>query len=249
MSSMQLEMLFGDVVFVWNQIWCLSGNRMEISWLGAWVIHKTNPEPKTSSLNGESLPMQPVYFAVKRRKICSISSSPAPFAGLSGCRFQACAISECLVILGRLKLTGPVFMIQLKFRRLEIPPNYNVDHLGCIGGCDEILKQLVEICGTGSRNLSTTPARGRGTATSSSSAQRSNSRQIACTHCRQYGHSSNDCPSQTSRSSRAPSQGMNQQSDNAGESSIPCDTCGTPCILRTANTESNRGRKFYSCQS
>ncbi|KAI8028818.1 DNA topoisomerase 3-alpha [Camellia lanceoleosa] len=144
---------------------------------------------------------------------------------------------------------GPVFMIQFKFRQLEIPPNYNVDHLGCIGGCDEILKQLVEICGTGSRNLSTTPARGRGTATSSSSAQRSNSRQIACTHCRQYGHSSNDCPSQTSRSSRARSQGMNQQSDNAGESSIPCDTCGTPCILRTANTESNRGRKFYSCQS
>lgn len=28
---------------------------------------------------------------------------------------------------------------------------------GCIGGCDEILKQLVEICGTGSRNTSTTP--------------------------------------------------------------------------------------------
>ncbi|GMP25157.1 hypothetical protein CsSME_00002157 [Camellia sinensis var. sinensis] len=117
---------------------------------------------------------------------------------------------------------------------------------GCIGGCDEILKQLVEICGPGSRNLSSTPASGQGTATSSSSVQRSNSRQIACTHCRQYGHSSNDCPSQTSRSSRARSQGMNQQS---GESSIPCDTCGTPCILCTANTESNRGRKFYSCQS
>ncbi|KAF5960283.1 hypothetical protein HYC85_001492 [Camellia sinensis] len=115
---------------------------------------------------------------------------------------------------------------------------------GCIGGCDEILKQLVEICGTGSRNLSITPASGQGTATSSSSVQHSNSRQIACTHCRQYGHSSNDCPSQTSRSSRAQSQGMNQQSDNAGESSIPCDTCGTPCILCTANTESNRGRKW-----
>ncbi|KAI8032637.1 DNA topoisomerase 3-alpha [Camellia lanceoleosa] len=140
----------------------------------------------------------------------------------------------------------PVFMIQFKFRWLEIPSNYNVDHLGCIGGCDEILKQLVEICGTGSHNLSTTPARGRGTATYSSSAQRSNSRQIACTHCRQYGHSSNDCPSQTSRSSKARSQGMNQQS---GESSISCDTCGTPCTLRTVNTESNRGRKFYSCQS
>ena len=37
--------------------------------------------------------------------------------------------------------------------------------------------------------------------------------------------------------------------DYAGESSIPCNVCGTPCILRTANTENNRGRKFYSCQS
>ncbi|GFP92823.1 DNA topoisomerase 3-alpha [Phtheirospermum japonicum] len=50
--------------------------------------------------------------------------------------------------------TGPVYMIQFKFRRLEIPPNYNVDHLGCIGGCDDTLRQLVEVCGTGSRNIS-----------------------------------------------------------------------------------------------
>ncbi|MCD7472322.1 DNA topoisomerase 3-alpha [Datura stramonium] len=49
---------------------------------------------------------------------------------------------------------GPVFKIQFKFRRLEIPPNYSVHHLGCIGGCDDILRQLVEICGTGSRSSS-----------------------------------------------------------------------------------------------
>ncbi|XP_059656323.1 DNA topoisomerase 3-alpha [Cornus florida] len=141
---------------------------------------------------------------------------------------------------------GPVFKIQFKFRRLEIPPNYSADYLGCIGGCDEILKQLVEICGTGSRNLSSTPARGRGRTTSSSSAQRSNSRQSACTHCNQLGHSSNDCPSQASHFRSVRSQEMNPQT---GESSIPCNTCGAPCVLRTANTANNRGRKFYSCQS
>lgn len=27
-------------------------------------------------------------------------------------------------------LTGPIFKIQLKFRRLEIPPHFNVNHLG-----------------------------------------------------------------------------------------------------------------------
>ncbi|KAE9449718.1 hypothetical protein C3L33_18388, partial [Rhododendron williamsianum] len=106
--------------------------------------------------------------------------------------------------------TGPVFMIQFKFRRLEIPHNYNVDHLGCIGGCDDILKQLVEICGTGSRSTSTIPSRAGPTTTSSSNQQR-NPRQIACTHCMQYGHSSNVCPSQVSHSSMARSQGVNQQ--------------------------------------
>ncbi|KAG5528716.1 hypothetical protein RHGRI_029395 [Rhododendron griersonianum] len=140
---------------------------------------------------------------------------------------------------------GPVFMIQFKFRRLEIPHNYNVDHLGCIGGCDDILKQLVEICGTGSRSTSTIPSRAGPTTTSSSNQQR-NPRQIACTHCMQYGHSSNVCPSQVSHSSMARSQGVNQQN---GDSSVPCETCGSPCFLRTANTANNRGRKFYSCQS
>ncbi|XP_049403152.1 DNA topoisomerase 3-alpha isoform X1 [Solanum stenotomum] len=140
---------------------------------------------------------------------------------------------------------GPVFKIQFKFRRLEIPPNYSVQHLGCIGGCDDILRQLVEICGTGSRNNSNTSGRGRGNPTASSSAQRGNSRaQSSCAYCRQTGHLSNDCPSQASRgrTTRA------QEVDN-GESSIPCNSCGAPCILRTANTANNRGRKFFSCQS
>ncbi|XVE86482.1 hypothetical protein DITRI_Ditri18aG0037400 [Diplodiscus trichospermus] len=35
----------------------------------------------------------------------------------------------------------------------------------------------------------------------------------------------------------------------AGDPSVSCSTCGTPCVLRTANTANNRGRKFYSCSS
>lgn len=35
---------------------------------------------------------------------------------------------------------------------------------------------------------------------------------------------------------------------DAGESSISCATCGSLCVLRTANTANNRGRKFYKCQ-
>ncbi|KAK8587684.1 hypothetical protein V6N12_022167 [Hibiscus sabdariffa] len=46
---------------------------------------------------------------------------------------------------------GPVYLIQFKFRQIEIPPGFNANHLGCIGGCDDTLRQLIEICGTGSR--------------------------------------------------------------------------------------------------
>lgn len=142
---------------------------------------------------------------------------------------------------------GPVFKIQFKFRRLEIPPNYSVQHLGCIGGCDDILRQLVEICGTGSRNISNNLGRGRGNPTASSSAQRGNSRaQSSCAYCRQTGHLPNDCPSQASRGHTTRSQEVDLQN---GEPSIPCNSCGAPCILRTANTANNRGRKFFSCQS
>ncbi|KAJ6682709.1 PROKARYOTIC DNA TOPOISOMERASE [Salix koriyanagi] len=146
---------------------------------------------------------------------------------------------------------GPVYLIQFKFRQLEIPPGFNVNHLGCIGGCDETLRQLIEICGTGSRAQArgrpptTTPSNGP-PITTPRNPQRSNSRQAPCIYCYQTGHASTDCPSRISATRHVQSHGMNQQN---GESSIPCSTCGTPCVLRTANTANNRGRKFYSCSS
>ncbi|KAK4754207.1 hypothetical protein SAY87_002311 [Trapa incisa] len=135
----------------------------------------------------------------------------------------------------------PIHMIQFKFRRSEIPPNYNVDHLGCIGGCDDILRQLTEICGTGSRM----PARGRGSTQSQSTAQ-TISRQQMCTNCRQTGHSLGDCPSVVSAASHSRTR---RRSTHDGEASVPCSRCGASCTVRTANTANNRGRKFYSCQA
>ncbi|KAF3776750.1 DNA topoisomerase 3-alpha [Nymphaea thermarum] len=89
---------------------------------------------------------------------------------------------------------GPVFKIQFKFRRMEIPPTFNVDHLGCIGGCDEILLELIETCGTGSRNPSAAPAQERRRVVPPTrNPPARNSRQVPCTHCRQVGHSASDC--------------------------------------------------------
>ncbi|KAH7665841.1 DNA topoisomerase III protein [Dioscorea alata] len=141
---------------------------------------------------------------------------------------------------------GPVFLIQFKFRRLEIPPNYDIDHLGCIGGCDATLRELTEICGTGSRNLPGMTARAQRTAYPSSDSQSGHRRQRACAHCRQTSHASNDCPSLTSHARGVHSRRSQNPRNDPGQ--ISCH-CGEPCTLRTANTENNRGRKFYTCQS
>ncbi|XP_019200561.1 PREDICTED: DNA topoisomerase 3-alpha isoform X3 [Ipomoea nil] len=73
---------------------------------------------------------------------------------LPGCILEAVVTQDICSIC----TPGPVFKIRFKFRRLSIPPNFDAEHLGCVGGCDDTLKQLVEICGTGSRNSSSIPA-------------------------------------------------------------------------------------------
>ncbi|KAK8687869.1 hypothetical protein V6N13_086664 [Hibiscus sabdariffa] len=111
---------------------------------------------------------------------------------------------------------GPVYLIQFKFRQIEIPPGFNANHLGCIGGCDDTLRQLIEICGTGSRMS----ARGRGPTTTSSNVPR-NSNHGVCIHCQQTGHSSNDCPSQFSRSRNSRARANSQNGKFAGSLQCP----------------------------
>ncbi|KAF8089503.1 hypothetical protein N665_0503s0003 [Sinapis alba] len=140
---------------------------------------------------------------------------------------------------------GPVYKIRFKFRQIRIPPGFDVNHLGCVGGCDDVLKQLIDICGTGSRSQ----ARAAPGATSNN-VRGSNIRQNnnVCIHCQQGGHTSANCPTRVSGSRNPRPNGTNPRNSNC-ETTVSCTTCGTPCAIRTANTEANRGRKFFSCPS
>lgn len=104
---------------------------------------------------------------------------------------------------------GPVHRIRLKFRRSEIPQYMNAVHLGCVGGCDATLKELIEICGTRSsvpsagfgqaagRGNQGPPGRGvrRGGASRGGSSRGSpSSGQSTCTNCSQSGHTASSCP-------------------------------------------------------
>uniref|UniRef100_A0A803L4R8 DNA topoisomerase n=1 Tax=Chenopodium quinoa TaxID=63459 RepID=A0A803L4R8_CHEQI len=93
---------------------------------------------------------------------------------------------------------------------------------GCVGGCDDTLRQLTEICGTGPHNLSGTSAAVRGQTPTTTSARNmaSNVQRGVCSHCGQTGHSSNDCPSQVSTSGRARSRATNH-TDGMALSKLP----------------------------
>lgn len=192
---------------------------------------------------------------------------------------------------------GPVYKIQFKFNRRDIPPSFDVDHLGCIGGCDDVLKELTEMSRFQHHNQTTTPARSQSqTQTTSTSGVRQGApRQDLPTGSHSTGQFANQHTPAVNPQGRGQSQtpsgvgvrqgtprqdlhtvfrtasqfaneqqtpgvnpqgfrsthtGLTQNSRNASSSGeVLCTTCGEACINRTANTEANRGRKFYKCQN
>ncbi|KAI5070985.1 hypothetical protein GOP47_0013236 [Adiantum capillus-veneris] len=116
---------------------------------------------------------------------------------------------------------GTVYRINFKFKQGEIPPQYSTEYIGCVGGCDPVLKELIEICGTGTRSQ---PGG------------------------RQAG---NRGPSNAQTNSRSDPRGVPHPDQHPAPNlsdAVMCH-CQQVCSLLTAQTESNRGRRFYRCSS
>ncbi|EEC74578.1 hypothetical protein OsI_10148 [Oryza sativa Indica Group] len=139
---------------------------------------------------------------------------------------------------------GPVYKIQSKFRRRDIPPNFDVDHLGCIGGCDDILKELMELSRFGSHSQTATPARNQ--SQTASGVRQGSSRQDLHTSFHPAVQFTNG---QTPVVNPQGFRSTHTQSSGNASGQVQCTSCREPCVLRTANTEANRGRKFYKCQN
>uniref|UniRef100_A0A0D9Z2H5 DNA topoisomerase n=1 Tax=Oryza glumipatula TaxID=40148 RepID=A0A0D9Z2H5_9ORYZ len=139
---------------------------------------------------------------------------------------------------------GPVYKIQFKFRRRDIPPNFDVDHLGCIGGCDDILKELMELSRFGSHSQTATPARNQ--SQTASGVRQGSSRQDLHTSFHPAVQFTNG---QTPVVNPQGFRSTHTQSSGNASGQVQCTSCREPCVLRTANTEANRGRKFYKCQN
>ncbi|CAM6099776.1 unnamed protein product [Calypogeia fissa] len=188
------------------------------------------------------------------------------------------AVSEASVTPQACNICGPgeVFKIRFKFRRAEIPPQYSTDHIGCVGGCDEVLKEIIEVCGTGPRAAPVRPGQTRSVGTGRGN-QSGSTNQPSCTVCGRTGHISTQCPGgQSGLRAAGPVGGRGSANGSAnhracstcgqlghfstdcprshgggtgrggGDDDIRCN-CNETCTLLTAQTENNRGRKFYKC--
>nr|XP_057906442.1 DNA topoisomerase 3-alpha isoform X2 [Doryrhamphus excisus] len=129
----------------------------------------------------------------------------------------------------------PVHMLKFKFRRGSLPAMMPLEFVGCIGGCDETLREVLDL-----KYLMLGGGRGGGEEPRSSttrSAPRSNPRPSAPLSVLSW-------PPQP----RPPPGGSSISAENNSDV-IVCN-CGQDAILLTVRKDGpNQGRQFYKCNS
>uniref|UniRef100_N1R4S4 DNA topoisomerase n=1 Tax=Aegilops tauschii TaxID=37682 RepID=N1R4S4_AEGTA len=117
---------------------------------------------------------------------------------------------------------GPVYKIQFKFNRRDIPPSFDVDHLGCIGGCDDVLKELTEMSRFQHHNQTTTPGRGQSQTPSAVGVRQGTPRQDLHTVFRTASQFANEqqTPGVNPQGFRSTHTGLTQNSRNASSSEL-----------------------------
>nr|XP_061805264.1 DNA topoisomerase 3-alpha-like [Nerophis lumbriciformis] len=132
----------------------------------------------------------------------------------------------------------PVHMLKLKFRRGSLPAMMPLDFIGCIGGCDDTLREVLDLRylyrGGGGGGDGTHPNAQR---PELSRAQSSNPRTCA------------PPPALSWTPQPRPPPGSNSISALNNSDVVVCN-CGQDAILLTVRKEGpNKGRQFYKCNS
>uniref|UniRef100_A0A3P8PWW5 DNA topoisomerase n=1 Tax=Astatotilapia calliptera TaxID=8154 RepID=A0A3P8PWW5_ASTCA len=144
----------------------------------------------------------------------------------------------------------PIHMLKFKFRRGSLPPMMPLEFVGCIGGCDEILREVLDlkylrpggggggagVGGGGGRGDDPHPPPPRPPRPDPSRTRISNPR-----------HSLPPVPSWTPQPTSPP--GGRSMSINANSDAIVCN-CGQDALLLTVRKDGpNQGRQFYKCNA
>ncbi|XP_058851749.1 DNA topoisomerase 3-alpha isoform X1 [Acipenser ruthenus] len=143
----------------------------------------------------------------------------------------------------------PVQRLKFKFKRGSLPPAMPLEFVSCIGGCDEMLREILDLKylrggGGGGGTPQTNPPSG--------SYLRNNQ-----SH-NQPGRPDNSCGRQPPRSKLEPKRPaavvsaprpVQAAQGPAGENAVVCN-CGQDAIILTVRKEGpNQGRQFYKCNT
>ncbi|XP_032472470.1 DNA topoisomerase 3-alpha isoform X2 [Phocoena sinus] len=123
----------------------------------------------------------------------------------------------------------PVYRLKFKFKRGSLPPTMPLEFVGCVGGCDETLREILDL------RFSRGPARA-GQPVSQPSGHLQASQPLDRMGSSQHGHP------QPALARTAPLPAAEGEGN-----SVTCN-CGREALLLTVRKEGpNQGRQFYKC--
>uniref|UniRef100_A0A8C2SVL8 DNA topoisomerase n=1 Tax=Coturnix japonica TaxID=93934 RepID=A0A8C2SVL8_COTJA len=119
----------------------------------------------------------------------------------------------------------PVHRLKFKFKRGSVPPTMPLEFVGCIGGCDQMLKELLDLRYSN-----------RSSQSGQSASQQANHLQV------------NNSLNRANSENRAPRPAPSAAPDD-GNNAVVCN-CGNEATLLTVRKEGpNQGRQFYKCSA
>uniref|UniRef100_A0A8C8ZMX0 DNA topoisomerase n=1 Tax=Prolemur simus TaxID=1328070 RepID=A0A8C8ZMX0_PROSS len=131
----------------------------------------------------------------------------------------------------------PVYRLKFKFKRGSLPPTMPLEFVGCVGGCDETLREILNL------RFSRGPPRA-----SQPSGHLQASQSLNRMDGSQHSH-----PQPPGNRQTGPSKALAQllpQPTGAGESNSVTCNCGQEAVLLTVRKEGpNQGRQFYKCNA
>lgn len=153
-------------------------------------------------------------------------------------------LTVCTAELADLYSSFP-FRLKFKFKRGSVPPTMPLDFVGCIGGCDQMLKELLDL-----RYSNRSSQSGQSASQQANQLQVNNSFNRGNSENRRVGGTTNMATGHLLylSSTRAPRPAPSAAPDD-GNNAVVCN-CGNEAMLLTVRKEGpNQGRQFYKCSA
>uniref|UniRef100_A0A670JML9 DNA topoisomerase n=1 Tax=Podarcis muralis TaxID=64176 RepID=A0A670JML9_PODMU len=135
----------------------------------------------------------------------------------------------------------PVHMLKMKFKRGSLPPIMPLEFVGCIGGCDETLREILDL-----KYLQGPPRPLQTTSQASNLSQANRSSDRTDSNWNSHRALPNAPQGPPAWAARNPPPAL---ANSDGNNAVVCN-CGEEAVLLTVRKEGpNQGRQFYKCSA